>query len=114
MCSENLAAEIEEANCRTIPHIAYSLWKEISHINIGINDTDVAVCLISYFHRYLKMGCSELWVKYGIGDKSRYIPIHVISQEIGENMLSILLKLHHNTACDVTSKIGTRESAMKK
>ena len=110
---KDLTVDIEEADCRIIPHIAYSLKNNMNRIIVGSNDTDVVVYLIYCFHKYLEMGCSELWVKYGTGDKNRYIPVHVISQEIGENMSSILLKLHIITDCDVTSKIGTKEAALK-
>ena len=43
---KDLAVQIEEADCGIIPHIAYSLRKEMNCIIVGSNDTDVAAYII--------------------------------------------------------------------
>ena len=53
-------------------------------------------------------GCKEVWVRFGTGEKTRDIPIHVLANKLGNHLSSsIILKTHVLTGCDVTSKIGT-------
>ena len=59
------------------------------------------------------MGFKQLWIKYGLGDKSRYIPIHTLEDRLGANTCDMLLKVHARTGCDVTSKLGTKPAALE-
>ena len=75
-------------------------------------DTDVMV-LALYFHTDLKTnGLSELWMRAGVGDSTRYIPLHLISERKPE-LFSVLPAIHILTGCYTTSKVGTKLSALK-
>ena len=58
-------------------------------------------------------GLSELWMKFGTGDTSRFIPLHLIASQIRQIVCSVKIKAHILTGCDVTSKIGTKVAALK-
>ena len=78
------------------------------------NDTDVVVYCLTYENRCQFYGCKELWVRFGAGEKTRNIPIHVLADKLGDHLSSSnILKTHVLTGCDVTSKIETKSSAMK-
>ena len=78
------------------------------------NDTDVVVYCLTYEKRFRFYGCKELSVRFGAGEKTRNIPIHILADKLRDHLSSsIILKTHVFTGCDVTSKIGTKSSAMK-
>ena len=54
----------------------------------------------------------ELWLKFRIKDGRRNIPILKLGQELGGEKCSALLKAYILTWYDVTSKIGTKASAV--
>ena len=56
---------------------------------------------------------SELWMTFGTGDTSRFIPLHFIASQIGQIVCSVIIKAHTLTGSDVTSKIGTKAAALK-
>ena len=55
----------------------------------------------------------ELWIKYGPGDSTRYIPIHKLADIMRSNICKFVLKAHVLFGCDVTSKVGTKAAALK-
>ena len=71
------------------------------------------VTLALYFNTDLKTsGLSELWMRAGVGDSTRYIPLHLIFERKTE-LCSVLSAIHILTGCDTTSKVGTKLSALK-
>ena len=58
-------------------------------------------------------GLSELWMKFGIGNSSRFIPLHFLASQLGPRVCSVIIKAHILTGCDITSKIGTKVAALK-
>ena len=62
-------------------------------------DTD-ALILGVYFSRELGI---DMWFKTGIKGNVRYIPMHEISVELGQELTSVLLAFHAVTGCDSTS-----------
>ena len=85
-------------------------WNQETSYSIG--DTDVMV-LALYFNNDLKTnGLSELWMRAGVGDSTRYIPLHLIF-EMNPELCSVLPAIHILTGCDTTSKVGTKLSALK-
>ena len=54
-----------------------------------------------------------MWILFGIGEESRYIPIHILISKIFPLITSGLLTAHDLSGCDVTSKVGTKQSALK-
>ena len=108
-----LKSDIEEADARIIPHVAFSIRSGTKRVVVLSNDTDVVVLLLYYFNQFLSMGVQQLWIKFGTGDNSRYIPIHTLADKLGENNCQMVLKVHGLTGCDVTSKLGTKAAGMK-
>ena len=51
-------------------------------------------------------------MRAGVGDSTRYIPLHLISERKPE-LFSVLPAIHILTGCYTTSKVGTKLSALK-
>ena len=76
------------------------------------NDTNVVIYSLAYHQRFCEHGIQELWIKFEIKDGCRNIPIHKLGQQLGGEKCSALLKAYILTGFDVTSKIGTKASAI--
>ena len=110
----NLKYSVEEADTRLIQHLIEAAKYKSEKVIVMSNDTDVVVYCLTYEKRCRFYGCKELWVQFGAGEKTRNIPIHILADKLGDHLSSsIILKTHVLTGCDVTSKIGTKSSAMK-
>ena len=103
-----LHSEIKEADARIIPHILGGSAK----IVVLSTDTDVLVLLVHYFES-LSDQAIEVWNLFGAGDHARYIPVHILVQNLGKYRASSLLAAHILSGCDVTSKVGTKAAAIK-
>ena len=69
---------------------------------------------MTYENRCPFYGCKEVYVRFGAGEKTGDIPIHVLANRLGDHLSSsIILKTHVPTGCDATSKTGTKSSAIK-
>ena len=73
----------------------------ITKIRIRTIDTDVPVIATAHFNDI--PGLEELWISYGKGNSSKYIPIHQIAQQLGPNKCRGLLGFHSLTGCDSNS-----------
>ena len=83
----------------------------VQRLVILSGDTDVMV-LALYFNTDLKTNrLSKLWMRAGVGDSTRYIPLHLIFERKPE-LCSVLPAIHILTGCDTTSKVGTKLSAL--
>jgi len=51
-------------------------------------------------------------VNAGVGDSTRFSPIHVLAAQIGDNLCQVLPAVHVLSGCDYTSKIGTKHAAL--
>ena len=58
-------------------------------------------------------GLKELWVRAGVGDTTRYIPLHTLYEWQGSELCKVLPALHSLTGCDTTSRVGTKKAALK-
>ena len=75
-------------------------------------DTDVMV-LALYFNTDLKTNdLSKLWMRAGVGDSTRYIPLHLIFERKPPELCSVHPAIHILTGCDTTSKVRTKLSAL--
>ena len=73
----------------------------VQRLVIISGDTDVMV-LALYFNTDLKTnGLSELWMYAGVGDSTKYIPLHLIFERKGE-LCCVLPAIHILTGCDTT------------
>ena len=74
----------EEADTRIILHAAYAVRDSpTSVIVIQSPDTDVLVLCVSHI---TGIGCNELWLRTGVSDCQRYIPVHSIQEKEEETM----------------------------
>ena len=87
---EDLEVDIEEADLRLIPHAFNASQEMTKRVVILSNDTDVLVLGLHYFNRLHRQGLIELWMRAGVGDTTRYIPLHTLARKIGRNMCQIL------------------------
>ena len=68
---------------------------------------------VNHNKKKLNLRLTELWLKYGVGPKVRFLPLHILIASLDQNLLDVLLKVHILTGCGVTSKIGTKFAALK-
>ena len=108
----DLDSVIEEADCRIIPHVEKAALHGIERVIVYSNDTDV-VYLLCYNHHFINAGIKELWLRYGVAEKTRYVPIHTLGTILGQQMCRTLLKTHIISGCDVTRKFGIKAAALK-
>lgn len=54
----------------------------------------------------------ELWIRAGVGDSTRYIPVHIVAPRIGKELCYLLPVVHTLTGCDCTSRVGTKHAAL--
>ena len=110
---QDLTSTIEEADIRIIPHVSQAIKEELNNIVILSNDTDVAVLVLYCMEKFVREGLQKLWIRYGNGDHTRYLPIHIMYEKLGANFCSVLLDVHILIGCDMRSKVGTKESTIK-
>ena len=84
----------EEADSRIIPHIAKACQEEVKRVVVIPSDTTVAIYSLAYHQRFCELRIQELWVKSGIEDGHRNIPIHKLKQQLHGSKCSALLKAY--------------------
>lgn len=61
---------------------------------------------------FLQHDLEELWVKAGVGDSTRYVPLHILFERLGCQLCAVLPAVHSLTGCDITSKVGNKKAAL--
>lgn len=108
----HLQSTVEEADLRILLHVLDAL-KERHKICVVIsNDTDVVVALLHHMPVFLQHDLEELWVRAGVGDSTRYVPLHILFERLGCQLCAVLPAVHSLTGCDITSKVGTKKAAL--
>jgi hypothetical protein len=97
---------------RIIPHAMHAVKQGKKHIIVLSSDTDVFILLMFYCSELNANGLEELWVKAGVGDSTRCIPIHILSKKIGRSLCQVVPAVHTLTGCDYTSKVVTKHAAL--
>ena len=90
----DLNFSLEEADLRLIPHIHHTLLQGAQRVVIASNDTDVFALIIYYTPEFFKLGAKEIWIMFGIGDKSRFLPRHTLFQKLGASLCKVIFKAH--------------------
>ena len=85
-----LNSEIEKADPRLIPHIQNAVLDGSAKIIVSSTDTDVLVLLVHYLES-LSDQVIEVWNLFRAGDHARYIPVHMLVQNLGKYRASSLL-----------------------
>ena len=90
----------EEVNTRAMLHVADATHHNFKRILIHANDIDSVVIAISCMQ---DLNIDELWIAYGTGKAFKYIPIHLIVEQLGHDKSRALLAFHAITGCNTTS-----------
>ena len=109
----NLDTNYEEADQRLALHAINATKDGFKRLVIISQDTDVLILFLHHLVYLSSFGNKELWITAGVGDTSRYIPVHTLAAELGETLCQILPAIHTLTGCDYTSKFGTKAAALK-
>lgn len=98
-----LVSDREEADTRMKLHA-----EDCSHLfqRLVLHSPDTGVVVIAT-HIFSSLLCKQLWMKTGVRDRLRFIPIHAIVEKLGSVMCNLLPAFHSLTGCDTTS--GPRE-----
>ena len=103
----------KEADLRIPAHVLDCLNSGYKSVLVVSNDTDVIVLLLYFMTIFNEYNLSELWFRAGVGDTTRFVPLHTLYQKLGSKLCEVLPALHSLTGCDVTSKVGTKKAALK-
>ena len=103
--------ELFTAKSRKVKSI-YSISQGAKRSVVISNDTDVFALLIHYLPDFSELGLQELWIMFGVGDKTRFLPLHLLLYKIGVPKCKVIYKAHILTGSDSTSKIGSKKSAI--
>ena len=74
----HLMSEFEEADLRIPIHVLDCFENQHRICVVITSDTDVIVALLYHMPAYQQKGLKELWVRAGVGDTTRYIPLHTL------------------------------------
>ena len=91
---ESLRNTHEEADDRMMYHIHQSVTTEnIERVILASGDTDVFVCSIYHYSRWMYRGLKELWIVSGNSD-SKTVPIHRLAEKLSSDAIDILPAVH--------------------
>ena len=105
-----LNSKNEEADQRL--NIHYSINQGAKRSVVISNDKDVFALLIHYLLDVLGFGHQELWIMFGVGDKTRFLQLHLFLYKIQVPKCKVICKTHILTRSDSTSRIGSKKSAI--
>ena len=109
----HLQSNFEEADLRIPLHVLDCIENEHRVCVVITSDTDVIVALLYHMPVFLGKGLEELWVRAGVGETTRYVPLHTMYTKLGHDLCRVLPAVHSLTGCDITSKVGTKKTALK-
>ncbi len=96
-----LGSDHEEADSRMFIHIAHGRYKlGVNRVVLWCLDTDVAAMCPRYCRL---LGLRELYLKTGVRQKKRFIPMHDVANELGDSTSQMLPAIHAASGCDSTS-----------
>jgi len=109
----HLQSSLEEADFRIPLHVLDSLKAGHKVCVVISNDTDVIVALLYHIPVFQQHNLEQLWVRAGVGDTTRYVPLHTLFQRVGHQLCAVLPAVHSLTGCDITSRIGSKKAALQ-
>ena len=95
----------EEADTRMLLHAVDAANKGYRRIILRTVDTDVLVLAVS---TVVQLEDTEIWVAFGTGKHLRYIPVHDVAQQLGNEKARALPMFHAFTGCDSVSSFAGR------
>ena len=76
------------------------------HVHTNVQDDSYPIVLLEH-------SVEELWMRDGVWDTTRYLPLHILHSLLGTQMCAAVHAIHSLTGCDITSKVCTRKAALK-
>ena len=73
----------EEADIRIFVHILNAANDGYKSVLVLSSDTDVIVGALYHMRAFHTHGLEELWIRAGVRDSTRYIPLHFLAQRMG-------------------------------
>ena len=93
----------DEADDRMIFHVHQSATTEnVESVIIASGDTDVFVCLIYHFNRWIYRGFKEMWIVSGKSGSITVFLIHQLAEQLDSNVADILPEIHALTGFHFT------------
>ena len=92
---EGLTNYIEEADCRIISHVEWSVCvQHCKRVVVVSNDADTFALLSHYTPEFREKGMEELWQRYGLN--CRMLPLHALSDHLGvaKFKVGLVIKAH--------------------
>jgi hypothetical protein len=91
----------EEADSRMFLHVAYGIeYLHPDRVVVWSIGTDVAALCPRYC---VILGIEDMYFKTGMGNQKRYIPMHLVAADLGQEISLLLPVLHALSGCDSTS-----------
>jgi len=107
-----LSSNQEEADDRIMFHINDGVVKHgVQSVLVDSPDTDVFVNLIFHFKKTWQL--QKLFVKLGNRKSRNTVPVHLLVDQLNNNLVSCLPAIHALSGCDSTSKVRSTLSGMK-
>ena len=75
-------------------------------------DTDVLVLCLFHCKHLMALGVCEIWMRTGVDDSTRNIPIHLLLETLGPQLCSVLPAVHAITGADYTSKFSNKKAGL--
>ena len=98
----------EEADGRIMKHVADAARQGILVAVIRSVDSDVFAIAVSHFHDVQSFGLSKLWIWMGVGQKTRFIPVHSVAASLGPAHAVALRGFHSFSGCDTCSSFALK------
>ena len=109
----NLRWEHEAADDRLMLHIDDAVRDGYEKIIIASPDTDIFVTALYHYTKWMYVNLQELRMFCGKGETTRAVPLHAIATKLESTVVDVLPALHALTGCDTTSKICSKNAALK-
>ena len=103
---------VEEADFRMMIHSKHASQHGFTKIALVSADTDIFVLALFHWPTPHQLGLQELWVRTGVADFTRLLPVHAIHQKMGQDLCTLLPAIHALSGTDYTSKFGTKKAAL--
>ncbi len=89
---EELESDQEEEDSRMFLHIGHAVRTlDVKRVVIWSMDSDLAAMCPRYCSMF---GVNEMYFKTGTRQKNRYVPLHIITDELGPTMSAVLPSIH--------------------
>ena len=97
---------------RLIPHAIHAVLAGTERIVILSSDIDVLVIALYFWNLLNSHGLCKFWMRAGVSDSTRYIPLHSLAKKIG-SLCDVLPTIHACTGSHITSKVEAKAAALK-